>query len=101
MTPNDIQFLRELINPYDHPESVQHADKPSHRATTSAEGSTVTRHSYRPPFFVFVGLYFCCSSQSHPRKFLYDIVANARNSVDVDKFDVSGTDGWRADAAVE
>lgn len=41
----DLQFLRELINPYDNP------------------------------------------SQTHPRRFLYDIVANARNSIDVDKFD--------------
>ena len=32
-------------------------------------------------------LLFPTRSQSHPRKYLYDVVANARNSVDVDKMD--------------
>lgn len=46
----DMQFLRECINPYDNP------------------------------------------TQSNPKRFLYDIVANARNSVDVDKFDYLARD---------
>jgi HD superfamily phosphohydrolase len=35
----------------------------------------------------FLPAHFRRSSQSHPRKYLYDVVANARNSVDVDKMD--------------
>lgn len=84
MTDDDMQFLRELINPYDNPTSV----------TRTQEWNEVVRVlRWRSDADACLSCSYgdLCDriSQSHPRRFLYDIVANARNSVDVDKFDVS------------
>ena len=90
MTDDDMQFLRELINPYDNPTSVARAEMEL-SSDRGVQPWCLDAQLALTILFLFACLSCVRISQSHPRRFLYDIVANARNSVDVDKFDVSVT----------